>query len=132
MLIFFFSLYVGMIIEKLFISLSSLSTLHSYSIEKVYIDEAFDLYSPKNSPNPPVDTTETYCFPLISYNIGGGEPTASISKDHTISPFKALSAYIKLSGVPSDEVTLSDARKFLEFITAVYESSKKIKILNFQ
>ena len=33
----------------------------------------------------------------------------------------------KLDGSPSDEVTLLDARKSLEFVTAVYESSRKNK-----
>ena len=31
----------------------------------------------------------------------------------------------KLDGSPSDEVTLSDARKSLEFVTAVYQSSRQ-------
>ena len=33
----------------------------------------------------------------------------------------------KLDGSPSDEVTLLDARKSLEFITAVYDSSRQNK-----
>ena len=33
----------------------------------------------------------------------------------------------KLDGSPSDEVTLSDARKSLEFVTAVYDSSRQNK-----
>ena len=33
----------------------------------------------------------------------------------------------KLDGSPSDEVTLKDARKALEFITAVYDSSRQNK-----
>ena len=33
----------------------------------------------------------------------------------------------KLDGSPSDEVTLSDARKSLEFVTALYDSSRQIK-----
>ena len=33
----------------------------------------------------------------------------------------------KLNGLPSDEITLLDARKSLEFITAVYDSSRKNK-----
>ena len=31
----------------------------------------------------------------------------------------------KLNGMPSDEVTLTDARNSLEFVTAVYTSSRK-------
>jgi hypothetical protein len=34
----------------------------------------------------------------------------------------------KLEGLSSDEVTLSDARQSLEFVTAVYDSSNKEKI----
>ena len=33
----------------------------------------------------------------------------------------------KLDGSPSDEVTLHDARKFLEFVAAVYDSSRQKK-----
>ncbi len=33
----------------------------------------------------------------------------------------------KLDGSTSDEVTLLDARKSLEFVTAVYDSSRQIK-----
>jgi hypothetical protein len=33
----------------------------------------------------------------------------------------------KLDGSTSDEVTLSDARKSLEFVTAVYDSSRQNK-----
>ena len=35
----------------------------------------------------------------------------------------------KLDGSPSDEVTLSDARNSLEFVTAVYASSRQNKII---
>ena len=35
----------------------------------------------------------------------------------------------KLNGLPSDEVTLTDARNSLEFVTAVYASSRQNKII---
>ena len=35
----------------------------------------------------------------------------------------------KLNGLPSDEVTLRDARNSLEFVTAVYASSRQNKII---
>ena len=35
----------------------------------------------------------------------------------------------KLDGSPSDEVTLLDARNSLEFVTAVYASSRQNKII---
>ena len=38
----------------------------------------------------------------------------------------------KLDGKKSDEITLSDARKSLEFVTAVYNSFREEKILIFQ
>ena len=63
-----------------------------YSTENVYIEDPFDLYSPKNSPKPPVDTIDTYCFPLTSYNIGGAEPADSISKDQITLPLIELIA----------------------------------------
>ena len=37
----------------------------------------------------------------------------------------------KLDGYPSDEVKLIDARKSLEFVTAVYNSSRKNKLIKF-
>ena len=36
----------------------------------------------------------------------------------------------KLDGVTSDEVTLEDARRSLEFVTAVYNSSRQNKNIN--
>ena len=35
----------------------------------------------------------------------------------------------KLNGLPSDEVTIRDARNSLEFVTAVYASSRQNKII---
>ena len=35
----------------------------------------------------------------------------------------------KLSGLPSDEVTLTDARNSLEFVTAAYASSRRNKTI---
>ena len=35
----------------------------------------------------------------------------------------------KLNGLPSDEVTLTDARNSLEFVTAVYASSRENKTI---
>ena len=35
----------------------------------------------------------------------------------------------KLNGLPSDEVTLMDARNSLEFVTAVYASSRQNKTI---
>ena len=47
---YFFSLNVDIITEQLFIFIDTLSCLNTYSIEKVYIVDPFDLYSPNNSP----------------------------------------------------------------------------------